>query len=156
MLVLTSLSVSAQNDGEKSFGLKTGYVSRNNSALAGLVFECPIGKYLRLAPSIGVVFRNENLDALTVDADFHWVVKTSHKCRFYPLLGVAFNSWNKHGIAESEHDDVTTHSNGLGMNAGAGFEVHCSSSLKLGLEAKYTLIRHNPNAQVAAKIAYVF
>lgn len=151
-----SIRSEAQNYGEKSFGPKIGFNSRNTSALAGLTFECPAGKYVRIAPSIGLVFRHNNLAALTVDADVHFPISLSERWRFYPLAGLAFNSWSRNGINPESHDDVTTHSNGLGGNAGAGIEVRCKGALKLGLEAKYTLIRHYPNASVSARIAYVF
>ena len=39
---------------------------------------------------------------------------------------------------------------------GAGWEIRLSNSLKIGIEGKYTLIKHNPNGQFAARIAYVF
>ena len=42
-----------------------------------------------------------------------------------------------------------THSTPLGLNGGAGVELRLSVPLKLGLEAKYTLIQHYPNASVA-------
>lgn len=156
IILCAGIDAQAQNFGEKSFGPKAGFNTRNTSAIAGLTFECPVGKLVRIAPSIGIAFRHRNLAALTIDADVHFPIAFAEKWRFYPLAGVAFNSWSRNGVDPESHDDVNTHKNGLGLNAGAGIEVRCKGALKLGLEAKYTLIRHYPNAQIAARIAYVF
>ena len=140
-----------------SFGLKTGYITKNNSALAGLVFRYNMGHHLRLASELGIVFRNEKLDALTVDANVHFPFELpSGKVGFYPLVGLAFNSWNHHEATDSGDSDVTSHTNCLGLNGGAGVDFYCTQSLRLGFEAKYTLIRHLPNGQFTISIAYVF
>lgn len=142
--------------GEKSFGVKAGYMSRNVSGLAGLVFQYSFSEHVRIAPQVGVVLRHRDTDALLIDVDMQFPFSLrGGRAAIYPLVGVAFNSWSKKGFVEDD-TDVTAHINSLGCNAGAGFEYRCSSSLKLSLEGRYTLLRHNPNAQVAAGIAFVF
>lgn len=143
---------------ESTFGIKTGYITRNNSTIAGLVFQQSLGSHLRIAPQIGVVLRNDDRDALLIDADFHFPFAFAPKFDFYPLAGLAFNSWNRHetDYAHDGGDDVTYHTNSLGANAGAGIDFRCTPTLKLGLECKYTLIKHNPNGQFSVSIAYVF
>lgn len=141
--------------------MKTGYITKNNSALAGLVFRYEFSEHVRVAPQIGVVFRHENLDALTIDADVHFPFKAcSGRLSFYPLAGLAFNSWNHHdeGHGTSSHSDcdVTRHTNALGLNGGAGVDIYCTESMRIGFEARYTLIQHKPNGQISASIAYVF
>lgn len=80
--------------GEKSFGVKAGYVSANGSAVGGLVFGYAFSRHFRIAPQLGVVFRNHNEDALLVDIDCHFPIGLRNE-RFtvYPLAGMAFNSW---------------------------------------------------------------
>lgn len=164
LLVATLATGAITARAESSFGIKAGYMTRNNSALAGLVFRQTLGKHLRLAPQIGVVMRNSDRDALIVDADVHFPFATAPRFSVYPLVGVAFNSWNRHetevlGFSNENTScdkDVTHHTNSLGLNAGAGIEFDCTSTLKLGLECKYTLIKHNPNGQFSVFIAYVF
>ncbi|MDE6574912.1 MAG: porin family protein [Muribaculaceae bacterium] len=157
LLVLSAVFPAyAVERGEKSFGLKAGYESRNNSAVGGLVFQYAFSKHVRVAPQLGVVFRHEDKDALLVDVDVHFPVMLSKKACIYPLAGIAFNSWSLHGLTPETHEDVTTHKNSVGLNAGAGFEYRPKDSLKLSLELRYTLIRHYPNAQVTAGIAYIF
>ena len=156
LALLCCMGASATERGEKSFGPKAGFNTRNTSALAGLTFEYSFSRHVRIAPAIGIVFRNKNLDALTVDVDLHFPLGKSTKTAFYPLVGLAFNSWGRHGVDADNGNDVTTHSNALGLNGGAGVELRLTKALKLGLEAKYTLIQHYPNASVAARIAYVF
>lgn len=152
----TANAASAIERGEKSFGIKAGYESRNNSAIGGLVFQYAFSQHVRIAPQLGVVFRHEDMDALVVDVDMHFPFAVSGKANFYPIAGLGFNSWSLHGLNRDNHEDVTSHTNCLGLNAGAGFEFRPQASLKLSLEARYTLIRHYPNAQVTAGIAYIF
>ncbi len=140
--------------GEKSFGVKAGYEGRNVSGLAGLVFQYSFSRHVRIAPQVGVVFRHRNTDALLVDIDMHFPLSLGGEhAAFYPIVGVAFNSWSNKSDSE---EDVTTHTNSLGANAGLGFELRCMPSLKISLEGRYTIIRHNPNVQVMAGIAYIF
>lgn len=157
LLLAVTFGASAQVErGQKSFGPKAGYITKNNGVLAGLSFDYAFSSHVRIAPSLGLVFRNEDRDTMLVDIDMHFPFATSSKAAFYPLAGVAFNSWALHGVDPDSHDDVTSHKNGFGINAGAGWEIRLSGALRIGFEAKYTLVKHYPNAQIAARIAYVF
>lgn len=157
LLMTVSFGASAQIErGQKSFGPRIGYITKNSSALVGLNFDYAFSNHVRIAPAIGLVFRNEDRDALLIDIDIHFPIATSSKAAFYPLAGAAFNSWALHNVSEDTHDDVISRQNGFGFNAGAGWEIRLSGALRLGVEAKYTLIRHNPNGRFAARIAYVF
>lgn len=157
LLMAAGLHASAQVErGQKSFGPKVGYITRNNSALAGLSFDYAFSRHVRIAPSISIAFRHKDRDALLVDIDMHFPIATWNTSSIYPLAGVTYNSWGRHNIEPDSHDDVTSHQNSFGLNMGAGWEIRLSNSLKLGIEGKYTLIKHNPNGQFAARIAYVF
>lgn len=157
VLLTVTFGASAQIErGQKSFGPRVGYITKNNSSLVGLNFDYAFNSHVRIAPSIGLVFRNEDRDALLIDVDMHFPIATSAKSDFYPLVGAAFNSWAFHNVDNDTPDDVITRKNGFGINAGAGWEISLSRALRLGFEAKYTLIRHNPNGRFTARIAYVF
>lgn len=163
-VVLLTIFISAGADartpytrGEKSFGPKAGFVSRNTSALAGLVFEYSFSRHVRIAPQASIIFRHKNLDALALDADMQFPLPfASDRYAFYPIAGLNFTSWNVHGIDENTNKDVTTHRNRFGGNVGAGIEMKCTSTLKLNLEAKYTVIKSYPGVHVSAGISYVF
>lgn len=163
--VLTSLAAAAicfaaqaqLTPGEKSLGPKLGYVSENSSCVAGLVFQYNFTSHLRLVPEISCVFRNKGQDALLIDLNAHVPFGVgSQKAWLYPLAGLSFNSWATHGIETLNDDDVTTHTNRFGVNVGAGFELRCSDSMKLNLEAKYTLIKSYSATYVTAGISYIF
>lgn len=157
LLMVGGIQASAQVErGQKSFGPKVGYITRNNSVLAGLSFDYAFSRHVRIAPAISLAFRNNDRDALLVDIDMHFPIATWKTSDIYPLVGVTYNSWGRHNIEPDSHDDVTSHQNSFGLNMGAGWEIRLSNSLKLGIEGKYTLIKHNPNGQFAARIAYVF
>lgn len=85
LLVATLATGAITARAESSFGIKAGYMTRNNSALAGLVFRQTLGKHLRLAPQIGVVMRNSDRDALIADADVHFPFATAPDSASIPL-----------------------------------------------------------------------
>lgn len=157
MAVLFCLPLMAQEGrGKMSFGPKLGYITRNESAIAGLTFDCALSKCFRLATTIGTAFRHEDLDTFIFEMDGHFTVCNTSRWGVYPLVGLAYNSWGRHNVNIVASDDVSTHTNCLGLNVGAGVDLFCSNNLKLGFEAKYTLIRHYPNATAAFRIAYIF
>ncbi len=159
-LAAAAIAVAAQAQlaaGEKSLGPKIGYVSHNRSCVAGLVFQYNLSSRVRLAPELSCVFRNKSQDALLIDLNVHMPFGVgSDRAWLYPLAGLAFNSWSTHGVVTADDDDVTTHVNRFGLNAGAGFELRCSETLKINIEAKYTLVKSYSAAYVTAGISYVF
>lgn len=157
---LSVITSSAQMQrGEKSLGPKIGYVSDNQSLMAGLVFQYTFSKYVRISPEVSCVFRHKNRDAFMADINVHipFGLETG-KVVLYPLAGINYSSWAYHYSGDEFRNtkDVTTHDNKFGMNFGAGFELRCSNTLKLSLEAKYLLIKSYSHAQVGLGIAYIF
>lgn len=143
--------------GQKSFGPSVGYVSRNSSAYASLNFEYAFSRHVRIAPQVGVIFRNRDLDGLNMAADVHFPIGfAAGRMAVYPLVGLNFTSWGRHGRSEADDKDVTSHSNRLGLNMGAGLELDCTSSLRLRIEGRYSLMEHYPTAFATVGIAYVF
>lgn len=142
---------------EKSFGPKVSYIGQNTSVGAGLFFQYSFSRHFRVAPEIGIVFRNRDRDALTIDLNAHVPFGFKNdKVAIYPLAGLNFASWSLHGNDENSADDVTTHINRIGLNTGAGVELRCTRSLKLTLEGKYTFIKSYSGAVVSLGISYVF
>ena len=145
--------------GEKSLGPKIGYVSKNQSAVAGLVFQYAFSGHFRLAPELGYVFRHKDMDAFTFDINAHVPFGfTGEKVAFYPLAGLNYTSWSRHYKAQDLMDlkDVTTRTSRFGVNLGAGFDLRCSETLKLSLEAKYSLVKGFTNLAVTVGISYMF
>ena len=156
--VAMAFSASAQLiAGEKSLGPKLGYVSENKSAVVGLVFQYNINERFRLSPEIGAAFRNHDRDAFLIDLNLHApFFFDNDKVDLYPLAGLAFNSWATHNLKDLDNNDVTSHKNRFGANLGAGFDLRCSSTLKLNLEAKYTFIKGYSAFYLTAGISYLF
>lgn len=148
---------SAGGRGEKSFGPRIGYVSRNDAVAGGLVFQYSFSHKLRIAPEIDIVFRNKDMDAIGVGCNVQFPLNLgSERLTLYPFVGPEYMSWNLHDIDEQEEKDVTTHMNRLGANIGAGFELRCTSSLKLSIEGRYTVMKNYSTGAVFAGIAFVF
>jgi len=160
LVMLTAFGASAQMvRGEKSLGPKVGYISHNKSAVAGLVFQYALSSKFRLSPEIGCAFRHHNEDALLVDLNLHmpFNIGAGNMVDLYPLAGLAFNSWATHNVlTELDEADVTTHINRFGANLGAGFDLRCSSTMKLNIEAKYTFVKSYSSVVITAGISYVF
>lgn len=158
LLIATAMPAHAElRRGEKSFGPKIGYVSKNQSALAGLVFQYTFSRHFRVVPEVGIIFRHKDLDGLEVNVNAHVPFGFENdKVALYPLAGVNYTSWGRHGVDEAGENDVTTHANRFGVNLGGGVELRCTSTLKLSLEAKYCLLNNYDNAQVSLGISYVF
>lgn len=143
--------------GEKTLGPKAGYISHNSSAVAGLTFQYALSSKFRISPEIGCAFRHHNEDALLIDLNLHMPFGVGgDQVALYPLAGVTFNSWATHAVRPADNVDVTTHCNRFGANLGAGFDLRCSSTLKLNIEAKYSLIKSYSGVLVTAGISYIF
>lgn len=143
--------------GEKSFGPKVGYVSENESAVAGLVFQYNLDSHVRIVPEIGCAFRHNERDAFLLDINVHtpFAISTGDNVNLYPLAGLSLNSWAWH-YSDGDDDDVTTHTTRFGLNLGAGFEYRCNASMKITLEAKYTLIKKYSATYITAGLSYIF
>lgn len=161
-ILLTSFASASAQDvhGQKSVGLKAGYVGENESAMAGMFFQYSFNKHVRIAPQLGIIFRNNDKDALTVDMDMQFPIPFGYgKANIYPLAGLAFESWTLHSpksMTKDDSKDVNTHHNYLGANAGLGFDLKCGESLKLNIEAKYSFLKEFGGFFAYAGIAYIF
>lgn len=167
-LFLTSgIPAHAVEKGEKTFGVRTGYVSRNNSADLGLYFQYTFSKHFRLQPAADLVFRHKDRDAFMVDINAQVPIEFSNdNFSLYPFAGLNFSSWNRHYNAgndapEFENPDEfspewSSRTNRFGVNVGAGFDLKVSSTLKLSLEAGYTFVKSNSGLRALVGIGYVF
>lgn len=150
---IQSADVCAQR-GEKSFGPRLGFVSHNESAMGGLVFQYSLSKNVRLAPHACIVFRHQEEDALLVGLDVQFPIKTGPKVNIYPIAGVGYSSWTRHNVDDDR--DATTHVNRMSLTAGAGVELRVKDSLKLFIEGQYVYVKHYDGAMVDVGIAFVF
>lgn len=158
MLAACAVGASAQVDrGEKMVGVKAGYVSHNESAVAGLMFRYAVSPWVRIVPEVGCVFRHHNEDAFVVDLNAQVPFSFGTKVvDLYPLAGIAFNSWSHHVEMPEGYDDVTNRFTRIGANLGAGFDFRCTSTLNVGIEAKYTFTKTYTSLYLTASISYVF
>ncbi len=155
-----------QYSGEKTLGIRAGYNTFNKRPLAGAQFSYRFNRLLRLSPSVDYVFRNDGLDALMIDLNMEFVFPLAQgRCDIYPLAGFNFSSWNYHNTdTAAPHtsegltptDDVSSRVSRLGLNAGAGFGVNISGSLRLSVSATYTFIKEFHGANIEAGIHYRF
>lgn len=159
LLPITAVNIHAAK-GDKTFGVQSGYVSRNKSALVGITFQCGISDHFRLAPSAECIFRHDDRDAFQINLDAHFPFSfTGDRAALYPIAGLNYSSWNRHSTEIDDNQiskDVSTRSGYMGLNAGCGFEFKASSTLKLNIEARYSLVKSNSSAQISVGIGYMF
>lgn len=155
---------SARN-GEKTFGLKAGYVGRFTTGNAGIFLTYRFAEHFRLAPAATYMFRKDGVDALAFEADGHFLFSAGGNDRilFYPLAGIAYWSLNTRDLQhpdkapdDVEHDDVSTRKSRFALNAGAGVQWTVTPTLALGLEVKYAAMHHTPTWVSSLSIAYKF
>ena len=158
LVTLAWIGASAQVDrGEKMVGLSLGYVSHNESAVAGLSFRYAVSPWVRIVPEVACAFRHHDEDAfmanINVQVPFSFGTK---KVDLYPLAGLTFNAWSKHHLIDEKGNDVTDRINRFGANLGAGFDFRCTRTLNVGIEAKYSFVKSYTSLYVTASISYVF
>lgn len=175
LLLVAAMSVcafgkaEASNKGEKTFGIHTGYISRNISGDVGLFFQYAFSKNFRLQPSADLVFRHNDRDAFLVDLNAQFPIGVNDdNFSLYPFAGLNFSSWNHHyraltepvetedGIIGPFEVEKSSRTNRFGVNLGAGFDLKITSTLKVSIEATYTFVKSNSGLRVLAGIGYVF
>lgn len=161
VLGLTS-SVSATEiaRGSKTFGIRTGFATLNRAPLAGIEFSYAFSRHFILAPSIDYAFRNDNLDGLLFNIDYHgpWSLTPSGRLYVYHIVGVDYVSWSSHMPTEdaSSDDDVTTRFNRLGLDFGAGIAYYATPTLRLSLQGKFNWVKDHNSGIFNLGISYVF
>lgn len=147
-VLFSAINLMAQR-GEKTVGLLAGYTTENRSAVAGLFFQYRCSSLLRLAPDCQFVIKNNDRSAFIFNGNAHFLIKTSSKTNLYPLAGITYHNWKG-------YNSIHGNRNRFGANFGAGFEVMATPTLKLSVEAKYSLIKDFSSGNFFASIGYLF
>lgn len=152
-LACGTFSVNADNwkDRRKTFGVYTGLVTKNTSADAGVMFKYRFSHVFRLGADADIVFKHKGRDAFLADINAEIPIDFSDKVEFYPLAGANYSSWSI-----KNDDDNSGRSNHLGVNLGAGLVFKVTPSMRLNLQAAYTLVKHDPTARINFGIGYAF
>ena len=159
LIFAIAVPAEASERGEKTFGVRTGYVSRNRSMDVGLFFQYTFSQHFRLQPAADLIFRNRDRDAFTFDINALFpITKSTEKYSIYPLAGINFSSWNRQEeiLDTTGPIEVSSRTNKFGVNLGAGFDLKVSETLKITLDATYTFVAANSGVRILAGIGYVF
>lgn len=155
LIALFSLQVYA---GEKSVGLRAGYITKNDAPTAGLFFKYSFSDHFRMATTFDYYFRHNNTDAYSININGEMPFSIiGNKLAVFPLVGFGLTSWNvKYPAGTGSSDDTTTRKTRMGLNIGAGIDYKVTSTLKLGLELKYGWIKHYSGEAISLSIGYLF
>lgn len=133
--------------GEKSLGVMGGYATYNDGGFANVNFQYSVADHIRIAPSVGYVFRNDQKSAFTLSADVQFPFRIVKAFNVYPLVGITFNNWNY-----TYRDDRSR----VGADFGGGFDLYLTSYLKMSIEGKYSLMNDTSGGYIGFGMAYVF
>ncbi len=143
--------------GEKTLGLRVGYVGHNESTSVGLQFSYRFSRLFRLAPSIDYVVRHKDTDALAIALDAQFLIPFSaDRMAVYPYVGPKFASWTRHPGNGSENYDVTTRRSRLGFDAGVGIEANITPTFRAGISAGYTVMKQSGGFDAVLTLSYRF
>lgn len=143
--------------GEKTVGLRAGYSTRNESAIAGVYFQYRFSRYFRLAPNIDYIFRHRGTDAFSFNGNAHFPISlVPQRLNIYPLAGINYTSWNMRIEGLDETDDVTTRAGKFGINIGGGLEWYATPTLKVLFEGKFCWVNKYDTGALTLGIGYVF
>lgn len=154
MILLAAPAASADFFGEKTAGVKGGFSTKTETALAGIFFQFRPSTHLRIAPSVQYSFRHNGVDALLFDIDFHFPLLHGNRFNVYPLAGVNFSSCTDHSA--TDNGDVSNRASRLGLNAGAGLEFKPTPSMRLFAEGNYYFVKNFNSAIISIGIGYCF
>lgn len=146
--------------GQKSVGVYAGYVTRNESAAAGIYFQYRFARCFRIAPSAGYIFRHRGEDAFAIDLDFHapFAVGGGDRVNIYPVAGIGYSGIGIKGEGADPRAAVDTRHrvDRIGINLGAGIECFASPTLRLALEGKWRGRSDYPTGIFTMSIGYRF
>lgn len=155
-LPLSFIPAAATVRGEKSVGLKAGYCTRNESAVAGAYFQYAFSSHFRLSPNIDYVFRNKGCDAFAFGLTAQFPIGvTGSRFDMYPLAGVSYSIWNHQSHSEVA-DDVSTRVNRFGIDVGMGVEYKFASALKIFAQGRFNWVKDYNSGIFVVGIGYVF
>lgn len=147
LLSLGPLVGKADERGDMTLGLNGGFTNGNHSGYAGLYFRYSFAKHIRIQPSVEYVFKHKGQSAFDFNLDMQFPFRISKGFHVYPLGGMTFNTWDIDPGGTISH---------FGGNAGAGFDLNFTSTLKVSVEAKYSFMVSTPGVYIGAGIGYNF
>lgn len=145
-LLAVSTDANAQR-GEKTLGIAGGFATYNDGGFMDIYFQYSFANHVRIAPEIGYVFRNDGASAFEMSVDMQFPFRIAKGFAVYPLAGLTFNNWSyKHGGNATR----------AGGDIGAGFDLLLTSSLKLTLQGKYSMMNDTSGGFIGMGLGYVF
>lgn len=145
-LLVASMPAAAQS-GEKTLGVAGGFSTYNNGGYAGIYFQYSFADHIRLSPELGYVFRNKNVSAFAMSLDVQFPFRIARGFGVYPLAGLTYNNWSY---------QPGGHLSRLGADVGAGLDFYMTSSFKLTLQGKYSMMNDTSGGFFNLGFGYVF
>lgn len=160
-MVCTYMQSFAQTSrGDSSLGFNLGYGFESENATLGIDYRYNITDEVRIAPSLTYFVKADDLSAVAIDVNAHYVVQLSDVFGFYPLAGVDLSFWKWHHSRLDVNDfgkrDDSHKETRLGVNLGLGAEVYATKEMTIGLEVKYNIVKDLDQAWLGVRVGYNF
>lgn len=157
LCVIAGTSEAWAQRGQKTVGLRTGYNTRNESALAGITFSYQFSNHLRISPNADYIFRHNNTDAFSLNCNMHFPYKLgTSPLNIYPLVGASYTQWSMRNSDIENTDDTSTRVTRFGINIGGGLEWYATSTFKVTAEGKFGWMKDFNTGVFSVGVAYVF
>lgn len=162
LISIIPFSTTSASAAEKVVGLRSGYVTRHNTASAGLYLSYRFTEHFRFSPKIDYAFKHEGTDAFSFnfDTEYPLALNASKSVNFYPVAGLNWSTYNIHTtINDTDVDDSIDSSereSHFGLNLGAGIEYFATPTLRLSFESKCLLMKKNTGGWFTLAIGYRF
>ncbi len=147
------LLMQAQDYNTKCLGASVGYLFETKNVQAEVFFYLPIAKRWRIAPDVQYSFSYDNVYEWGIDGNIHYLIPFAGRFTFYPLAGIAFQSWHSRWMGE---EILFVTENKFGINTGVGFEVTLPYRLNLHLEGKYIFMEKFHQPHISLGLGYRF
>lgn len=138
-------SASFAQKGQSEAGVYFNYGTEMNIGL-GVKYRYSFTDNWRIEPTFNYFFENDGLSMWDLGANAHYVFPVAETINLYPLVGLNYANFHADGWNEGR----------LGINVGAGADFKVSSSLAIGVEAKYQIISDFDQFVISAGITYSF
>lgn len=145
-MAVVTIFAYGQEKGDIAVGgnIGVGLDDFNNFGLTAK-FQWNITDELRLEPSTGYYFENDNVDMWDMNINLHYLFKPTNLINLYPLAGFTIL-----------HADYGRSDTEFGVNLGGGIDFKLTNNFSIGAELKYQLVPDWNRFVLSAGVTYRF
>ena len=133
--------------GEKALGAQFSYASKHSMVGLGLNFQYEFVNNFRVEPEFIYYFESDHINAINVNLNLHYLIRTSDHFAIYPLAGFSY------ARITPEHGDGV---NRCGANVGVGTEYSINSRFSFYAEERFQILKDMNQSVTCLGFKYKF